>query len=153
VRAWPEAVERVAAHVRAQAADARIEEFADGTPTAAEAAKAIGCDESQIVKSLLFATPQGYVLALVPGDRRADPRKVGSDARIAGPDEVRRVTGFEPGAVAPFPVPEGVRVIVDRSLLAHELVWTGAGSRNHMAALTPPDLLRLTDAGQADLVE
>ncbi len=149
---WPESVERVAAHVRSRAAEARIEEFLEGTPTAEQAAEAIGCDASQIVKSLLFATPQGYVLALVPGDRRADPRKVGTGARIAGPDEVLKVTGFEAGAVAPFPVPEGVRVIIDRSLLAHEVVWTGAGSKNHMAALAPPDLLRLTDAGQADLV-
>ena len=93
------------------------------------------------------------MLALIPGDRRADPRKVGSDARIAGPDEVLQVTGFEPGAVAPFPVSQGVRVVVDRSLLGHELVWTGAGSPRHMAAVTPHDLLRLTNAGQADLVE
>jgi prolyl-tRNA editing enzyme YbaK/EbsC (Cys-tRNA(Pro) deacylase) len=153
VRPWPESVERVAAHVRAAAADARIEEFSAGTPTAEAAADAIGCDASQIVKSLLFATTQGYVLALVPGDRRAQPRKVGSGARIAGPDEVREVTGFEPGAVAPFPVPQGVRVIVDRSLLGHEQVWTGAGSPRHMAVMTPHDLLRLTNAGQADLVE
>ena len=143
----------MAAHVRAAAADARIEEFAGGTPTAEAAAEAIGCEASQIVTSLLFATPQGYVLALIPGDRRADPRKVGSDARIAGPDEVLQVTGFEPGAVAPFPVSQGVRVVVDRSLLGHELVWTGAGSPRHMAAVTPHDLLRLTNAGQADLVE
>jgi prolyl-tRNA editing enzyme YbaK/EbsC (Cys-tRNA(Pro) deacylase) len=153
VQPWPESVERVAAHVRAAAADARIEEFPDGTPTADAAAEAIGCDTSQIVKSLLFSTGGGYVLALVPGDRRADPRKVAPGARIARPEEVRRVTGFEPGAVAPFPVPRGVPVLLDRSLLAHEIVWAGAGSTRHMAGLAPADLIRLSDAEQADLVE
>ena len=153
MKQWPEPVERVAAHVRAAAADARIEEFSGGTRTVEAAAEAIGCDAAQIVKSLLFATTQGYVLALVPGDRRVDARKVGSGARMAGPDEVRQVTGFEPGGVAPFPVQPGVRVVVDPTLLGHELVWTGAGTPRHMASMTPHDLVRLTNAGQADLVE
>src|SRR5690349_12248719 len=51
---WPPEVERVASFLRMAAVDARLEEFMSGTPTAAEAARAIGCDLSQIVKSLVF---------------------------------------------------------------------------------------------------
>ena len=43
VTAWPEPVERVSNFLRDAGAEARIEEFADGTPTAADAAAAVGC--------------------------------------------------------------------------------------------------------------
>jgi prolyl-tRNA editing enzyme YbaK/EbsC (Cys-tRNA(Pro) deacylase) len=93
----------------------------------------------------------------VPGDRRADEGRVAAtvgavSARVASADEVRRATGFEPGAVAPFPRGEVDRVLLERLLLAHEVVWTGAGSSRHMASITPADLLRLARAEQADLV-
>src|SRR5581483_5051224 len=70
VDTWPEPVERVAAVLRAAAGDARVEEFADETPTAGAAARAAGCKRAEIVKSLVFVGDQRPVLALVPGDKR-----------------------------------------------------------------------------------
>ena len=47
---WPTAeVERVAAFLRETGAEARLEEFAEETATAADAAKAAGCEPAQIV--------------------------------------------------------------------------------------------------------
>jgi len=82
-------VERVASFLRESGAESRIEEFAEGTPTAEDAAKAVGCELPQIVKSLVFDCDGRSVLVLVPGDRRADRRKVAeaagcAKARIAG---------------------------------------------------------------------
>ena len=156
--AWPEPVERVAAVLREQAADARLEEFPEGTVTAVDAARAVGCEVSQIVKSLVFFCDGVPVLALVPGDRRADAAKVAhaagaAQARIARPEEVVAATGFEPGAVAPFPVPNVSRVLLDNELLLQEVVWIGAGSSRHVAGLAPVDLVRLADAVAADLSE
>jgi prolyl-tRNA editing enzyme YbaK/EbsC (Cys-tRNA(Pro) deacylase) len=54
--------------------------------------------------------------------------------------------------VAPFPLPRIETVLIDRSLLAHELVWVGAGSDRHMAALAPADLVRLSHARPIDAV-
>ena len=51
---WPEPVERVSQVLRAAAVDSRVEEFADGTPTARAAAEAVGCELAQIVKSLVL---------------------------------------------------------------------------------------------------
>jgi prolyl-tRNA editing enzyme YbaK/EbsC (Cys-tRNA(Pro) deacylase) len=155
---WPEPVERVAAVLRANGVDSRIEEFADGTPTAEAAAKAAGCEASQIVKSLVFVCDGLPVLALVPGDRRADAAKIAAaagagDARIASAVEVLAATGFEPGGVAPFPSPLVSRVLVERELLQHETIWAGAGSERHMVALAPADLARLTNAEPADLAQ
>lgn len=156
--AWPEPVERVAAVIRERGADVRLEEFGRGTPTAAAAARAIGCDISQVVKSIVFVCDGVPVLALVPGDRRADPLKVAAAAgaayaRIARPDEVVAATGFEPGAVAPFPAPNVTRALLERELLLEEIVWIGAGSTRHMAGLAPIDLLRLAGAMPVELAE
>jgi prolyl-tRNA editing enzyme YbaK/EbsC (Cys-tRNA(Pro) deacylase) len=157
VKPWPEAVERVAASLREAGADARLEEFEAGTPTAADAARAVGCEPAQIVKSLVFECDDRAVLALVPGDRRADPAKVAraadaAHARVAGAAQVEAATGFPPGAVAPFPLLAVERVLLDRSLLAQDVVWIGAGSPNHLAALAPSELARVARATPADLV-
>jgi prolyl-tRNA editing enzyme YbaK/EbsC (Cys-tRNA(Pro) deacylase) len=157
-RAWPEPVERVTAYLREAGAEARVEEFPKGTPTAVDAARAIGCDLGQIVKSLVFDCGGRPVLVLVPGDRRADADKVARAtgvpfARIAGTEEVRDATGFDPGAVAPFPLPRVERVFIERTLLAHRVVWIGAGSSRHMAALSPAELMRLSRARPMDAVE
>jgi len=156
--AFPEPVERVARVLREAAAEGRIEQFTEGTPTAAAAARAIGCEPAQIVKSLVFDLDGRFAVALVPGDRRGDPTKVAAAAgaaraRVASPEQVLRATGFEPGAVAPFPLPAVETVLVERLLLQQPLVWCGAGSAEHMLGIAPPELLRLARGRAIDLVE
>ncbi len=155
---WPEPVERVAGFLREAGAEARLEEFPEGTPTAKDAARAVGVEPAQIVKTLVFVVDGRPAAVLVPGDRRADGDKVARElgatsARVARADEVLEATGFTPGAVAPFPLPGVSAVLIDRNLLAHEHVWVGAGSEHHMAQLSPQELLRLTRARQMDAVE
>ncbi|MDQ3823660.1 MAG: YbaK/EbsC family protein, partial [Actinomycetota bacterium] len=55
------------------------------------------------------------------------------------------------GGVAPFPLRAVDRVLVDRALLAEDEVWVGAGSPNHMAALSPSELVRVARATPAEL--
>jgi prolyl-tRNA editing enzyme YbaK/EbsC (Cys-tRNA(Pro) deacylase) len=158
VEEWPEAVERVASVLRGAGLDARLEQFSTPTPTAADAARAVGCDPGQIVKSLVVLCDARPVVALVPGDRRADLGKVaraaGAErARVAGPVEVERLTGFQPGAVAPFPLPGVSVVLMEQLLLGRDVVWIGAGSPRHLAALSPSDLAKLSHARQADLIQ
>ena len=155
---WPEAVERVSGFLRQMGVEARIEEFSTGTPTAVDAARAVGSKLSQIVKSLVFDCDGRWIVVLVPGDRRADLEKIAAaagakKARIAKPDEVERATGFVTGAFAPFPLPNVDRVFVDRGLLAHKRVWIGAGSPSHMAVIAPGDMIRLARAQPVDAVE
>ena len=154
---WPEDVERVSAFLRESGAEARIEEFKDETATAAAAAEAVGCDISEIVKSLVVLCDERPVVALVPGDRRGDVSKIARAAgathgRVAHAREVPALTGFAPGAVAPFPLERVDRVLIDRVLLVHEELWIGAGSTRHMAVLPTRELVRLTKAAPADLI-
>src|SRR3954471_8161450 len=68
--AWPEPVERVAEVLRAAGVDARVEEFPAGTKTARDAAEAVGCELSQIVKTLVVVADGAFLLVLIPGDER-----------------------------------------------------------------------------------
>jgi prolyl-tRNA editing enzyme YbaK/EbsC (Cys-tRNA(Pro) deacylase) len=155
---WPEPVARVSRALREAGAEARIEEFETGTPTAEDAARAVGCELRRIVKSLLFDCDGRPVLVLVPGDRRADPQKVATltgarRARVAGAAAVEDATGFAPGAVAPFPLRRVDRVLIERSLLVGGLLWVGAGSPRHMAGLPAAELVRVARAQPMDVVE
>lgn len=155
--AWPESVERVAAFLRLAGAEARLEELPTETATAAEAADAVGCVLAQIVKSLVLVADGAPVVALVPGDRRADTGKVArllgaTRVTVAGSETVVERAGFAPGAVAPFPL-EGIAVVlVDRHLLRHPVVWAGAGSDRHLVSLSPDELVRLTRGRVEDVV-
>jgi Cys-tRNA(Pro) deacylase len=153
---WPEPVERVADVLRRAGVDARIEEFPEGTKSARDAAAAVGCELSQIVKTLVVVADGAFVLALIPGDQRLDETAVAAvvpaeHVRIATPEEVVHATGFDPGGVAPFPRRAVTETLMDTSFFAHEVVWVGAGSESHMASLRPAELLRLAGARSVDL--
>jgi prolyl-tRNA editing enzyme YbaK/EbsC (Cys-tRNA(Pro) deacylase) len=155
---WPESVERVSDALRAAGAESRIEEFAAGTPTAADAAAAVGCELRRIVKSLLFDCDGTWVLVLVPGDRRADSAKVAratssNRARVAGVAQVREVTGYDVGAVAPVALARVSRVLLDRNVPMDGELWVGAGSSRHMAGLPASELARVARADMVDVAE
>jgi prolyl-tRNA editing enzyme YbaK/EbsC (Cys-tRNA(Pro) deacylase) len=154
---WPEPVERVASFLREVGAEARLEELPEAAPSAEGAADAIGCTLSQIVKSLVLLCDGSPVVALVPGDRKADTGKVARlvsarRAAVARAAEVLDATGFHPGAVAPFPLERVTSVLVERGLLRHRTVWAGAGSDRHVVALSPSELVRLTRGRVEDVV-
>jgi prolyl-tRNA editing enzyme YbaK/EbsC (Cys-tRNA(Pro) deacylase) len=154
----PEPVQRVADFLRTARAEARLEEFPDEIPTVRDVAKALGVEAGQIVKTLVFVCDGRPVVALVPGDRRADGAKIAKavgagSARVATRDEVVAATGFPPGAVAPFPLPGIETILLEQTLLAEDQVWVGAGSERHLARLRAPELLRLSRARQMDAVE
>ena len=157
MKSWPEPVQRVVRTIREANIEARVEEFSDGTPTASDAARATGAKLQEIVKSLVFMCDGRSVLVMVPGDRRADSDKIAKavgceNVKVASPEEVAQATGFSTGGVAPFPLANVNLVLMERTLLAHEIVWIGAGTSRHMAALAPSDLVRLASARPVDAV-
>ena len=157
ITGWPEPVERVSSFLRESGAEARIHEFPEGTPTAADAAAAVGCGIERIVKSLVLVCDGRPVVALVPGDRRGDTDKIGravgaSSVRVAKAHEVEDATGFAPGAVAPFPLPRIQNVLMERELFRHPIVWAGAGSPSHIVGMAPGELARVAEARPMDVV-
>ncbi|MEY2420949.1 MAG: hypothetical protein QOI95_1016 [Acidimicrobiaceae bacterium] len=135
-----------------------VREFPDGTRTAEDAARAVGVEVGQIVKSLVFSVNGETVLALVSGANRLDERAL---ARAAGQqgatvgrldaDAVRDATGFAIGGVPPFGHPTPLSTFVDRDLLDYDAVWAAAGTPRHVFSTTGTDLVRITGATVADL--
>src|SRR5215204_3288034 len=127
------AIERFTEAARALGIEPAIRRFPEGTKTAEDAARAIGCDVAQIVKSLVFMADDRPVIAFTSGANRVDPVKL---ARVAGavqtrratPEEARAATGFAVGGTPPFGHPARVRSFVDPALLVFQEIWAAAGT-------------------------
>jgi prolyl-tRNA editing enzyme YbaK/EbsC (Cys-tRNA(Pro) deacylase) len=141
----------------ARAAGLRVEvvEYPDGTRTADEAAAAVGCEVSRIVKSLVFTVDELPVVALVPGDARLDEALLteASGGLVARADAelVRSATGFPIGGVPPFGHATLLATYVDEALLAHDTVWAAAGTPRHVFEVTPTELVRVSGGSVARL--
>ncbi|MGH2691034.1 MAG: YbaK/EbsC family protein [Actinomycetota bacterium] len=152
------AVKRFLAEAEALGLSPEVREFPEGTKTAQDAARAIGCEVSQIVKSLVFVAGTEPFLALTSGPNRADTERLselmdGRPVRRADANEARAATGFSIGGTPPFGHPRPLRVFCDRDLLHHQEVWAAAGTPNTVFPITPEDLLRASAAEPADLKE
>ena len=128
--------------------DAEIRVFPEGTKTAEDAAKAVGCPVSAIVKSLVFVVDDQPVVALVPGDLRLDTGLLaeaagGESARRASLDEVRRATGYAAGGTPPFGHARQLRVFADPALKRNDPVWAAAGTPTTVFPISISDLDRL----------
>lgn len=88
---------RVAEELRRLGIAGDIKEMPESTRSASDAAAAIGCDVSEIVKSLVFRAVErdDPVLVLAPGSARVDEFKLGGGDRGAGRAGHRQV---RPGA-------------------------------------------------------
>jgi prolyl-tRNA editing enzyme YbaK/EbsC (Cys-tRNA(Pro) deacylase) len=143
---------------RAHGLELEVREFPAGTPTAADAARAVGCDVGQIVKSLVFMADERPVLVLTSGRNRVDPDKVGKqlgagEVRKADASQVRAATGFAIGGTPPFGHPRQLEVLIDQDLTAFDEVWAAAGTPRHVFAISPPDLVRASGGMVCDVAQ
>ena len=147
---------RVAEAARRARLEIAIRRFPEGTRTADDAARAIGCSVAQIVKSLVFMADDQPVMALLSGADRLDPDRLATatgaaDVRRATGGEARAATGFAIGGVPPFGHDRDLTVLVDRRLLAHEEVWAAAGLPDAVFPISPDDLVRVSGGRVEDL--
>ena len=152
------AIDRFAEAARAQGLTPEARRFPEGTKTAEDAARAIGCDVGQIVKSLVFMADGRAVLALTSGSNRVDESKLAAAAdaaevRRATPAEARGATGFAVGGTPPFGFADPVRTFVDETLLAFDEVWAAAGTPDSVFPIDPAELVRLSEGDLAEFAE
>ena len=138
-------VERVTAAAADLGVPVATREFPDGTRTAADAARAIGCEVGQIVKSLVFLLDDAPVMALVSGANQLDEARLaaalGGD-RVSRADAavVRDATGYPIGGVPPFGHTRPLPTAVDEDLLRYGEVWAAAGTPRDVFAVVSGDL-------------
>ncbi|WP_394199685.1 YbaK/EbsC family protein [Litoreibacter albidus] len=148
--------------VTAALADAGIEveivQTGAQTRTAAQAAAVVGCTVDQIAKSIIFKGEDSgkAVLFLTAGGNQVDTAKAsavtGEPLGKADAALIRAQTGFAIGGVSPVGHLNPIRAFVDPRLREFDTIWAAAGTPHHVFALTPDDLLRLTDAKVCDFV-
>jgi prolyl-tRNA editing enzyme YbaK/EbsC (Cys-tRNA(Pro) deacylase) len=162
------AIERFSEAARALGLDPKPRRFPEGTKTAEDAARAVGCDVGQIVKSLVFMADDAPVLAITSGANRVDEGRLAalagaSSVRRASPEDARSATGFAVGGTPPFVIasraeegtgdPSRVRVYVDEDLLRYEEIWAAAGTPDSVFRLTPQELVRASRGEVASFAE
>jgi prolyl-tRNA editing enzyme YbaK/EbsC (Cys-tRNA(Pro) deacylase) len=128
------------------------------TPTVEAAAQAVKTTPERIVKSILFLVDQSPVLAISCGlahvDRRAIAHRyqVGRKrVKLAGPEPVQQVTGYDIGALPPFGHRAPLPTLLDQRVLEHPYVYAGGGAENALVRLNPQDILRVSGAIVIDL--
>ena len=136
-----------------------VEEFPEGTKTAADAAEAVGCEVAQIASSLAFVADE-LVVVVTSGANRVDAAKLAtlrdvpvSDVRMANPDEISETLGWSIGGVPPFCHDTEVPVSVDDTLLTFGTVWAAAGTPEAVFPIAPERIRELADATPADVAE
>ncbi len=138
--------------------DMVVRESASSARTAEEAAEAVGCDVAQIVKSLLFIVNDQPTMVLVSGRNRLDEKKLASLCGVnrkriqrSNAETARAVTGYAIGGVPPFGHDTKLPTYVDEDLEQFDMLWAAAGTPHAVFAITPQDLVRVTDGSVADL--
>src|SRR3954466_9730544 len=111
------------------------------TRTVGEAAKAVGCDNAQIAKTLVFVADGDPVLVVASGAHRVDTDLLcevfdAAQIRQASPEEVRVGTGYPIGGVSPLGC--GLPVVFDETLLGYDCVFAAGGDGNTLFQVNPP---------------
>jgi prolyl-tRNA editing enzyme YbaK/EbsC (Cys-tRNA(Pro) deacylase) len=120
-----------------------VQRLAASTRTAKDAAVAVGCDEAEIAKSIVFVADGDPVVCIASGRHRIDTEKLAdaldvAEVRQAAADEVRAATGYAIGGVPPFG--HDLPVVFDESLLEHGRVWAAAGDPHSLFCVDPRKL-------------
>ncbi len=141
--------EKVIDRARSLGLDVDVRYLEGSTATAREAAAAVGCDQAQIAKSLVFVADGDPVVCIAAGDHRVDTDLLAdaldvAEVRQASDDEVRAATGYCVGGVPPFG--HDLPVVFDEMLLDQDRVWAAGGDGHSVFEVDPRRLVESTGA-------
>jgi prolyl-tRNA editing enzyme YbaK/EbsC (Cys-tRNA(Pro) deacylase) len=134
--------------------------FETSTATSELAAQAIGCQVSQIAKSICFMVEESPVVVITRGDQQVDDRKVAAlfnvgrkKVKMAKADECISIFGYVPGSVPPVAHRTPVKIFLDETLKRHTNVYPAAGSASACFGITLEGLQKLTGGTFADVIK
>lgn len=131
--------------------DPAVRRFDGKTETAQASAAALGVETGRIIKSLVFSAQGQPVVALVPGDRRADTKAIAAllgakKVRMADPEMVLEWTGFVVGAVPPLGHLRNIPILMDEGIPRDGAIYPAAGEINNAFETTFAKLREMTGA-------
>lgn len=135
--------------------------YVHGEKGARFASEAIGFPLHQTVKTLVVDLgKKGHALALMPGDRQLDLKKLAriwkvKRAAMADTETAERLTGYRIGGISPFGARQKIPAVLEETLLAQDRVVINAGQRGAMLKMTPRDIVdalgcRVGDIGRTE---
>lgn len=127
---------------------------------AAAVARALGFQEQQMVKTLIFETKEGeFVMILLPGNKNAISgllkKAISSrNIRLAPPDAILALTGYSIGSIPPFHWQSPTfRSFLDDSLMNESELGVGAGKWGQEIILSPEHLQQAAGAMVVNLTD
>jgi Ala-tRNA(Pro) deacylase len=123
-----------------------------------EEARALGIRADEVAKTLVVRAPGGYILAVVPGGRRLDLKKLREasgerNLRLATEAEMSQdFTEFELGAVPPLGPLVNAPVYMDARLASSPTLVFPGGTHGASVRISGEDLVRVNAATVVDLV-
>ena len=120
---------------------------------AASVAHALGYNERQMIKTLIFELDTGErILVMVGGDQNIVSgllkKAAGSrNIKMASFEAVKETTSYVVGSIPPFSwQPEGFRTFLDVSLMEEPVLGVGTGQWGHEILITPENLVKASGA-------
>jgi prolyl-tRNA editing enzyme YbaK/EbsC (Cys-tRNA(Pro) deacylase) len=147
---------RFADVLRSLGVTGEVRELPEPAPTAAAAARQLGCEVGAIANSLVFAADGAPLLVLTSGAHRVDTSRVAalvgaSVVARADARSVREWTGQAIGGVGPVAHPVPIRTLVDTWLSKYDVVWAAAGHPHTVFPTSFDELIRITSGTAADV--
>ncbi len=147
------------AYLDEHAIEAEIVDTGRPTLTVPAAAKALGVDETQIVKSVVFLVDGRPFVVYACGTRRVDPRKLAQRlnvsrkrVRLAEAEQVLALTGYAVGTVPPVGMKTPMPAFIDPAVLEHAVIYAGGGGINALLKMRSAELQRATQAEAVPLL-
>ena len=138
--------------------EAELIDLPSEVKTVLQAAEAVGADEGQIAKSLLFLAEDRPVLVIALGSGRVDPAIIASFLGInpgglilASPNKALEVTGYAVGTIPPFGHLQDVDTLVDQRMKEISPVYAGGGSPSTLMRMDPEALIEHSRGRLVDL--
>lgn len=129
-----------------------------GTVHTADAAKVVGIELNRVTKNLVCETSEGeHVLLIIPGDKRVNLKRVAEvlgvkNLRLVPFEKAEEISGYPPGGTPSVGHKTKMRVVVDKSVLAHKTVYCGGGRQDRLLELRTKDVLRLNNAIVGEII-
>ena len=143
-------IESVTDYLAQRGAGDKIRRFDVSSATVALAARALGCEEARIAKTMAFLVNGAPLLVVTAGDAKVNSSKFKScfsvKAKMLTAEQLVELVGHAPGGVCPFAVKEGCRVFLDESLRRFDVVYPAAGNAASAVELTVEELERCAGA-------
>ena len=126
--------------------------------TAKDAATLLKCEVGAIVKSLLFRADETFLICLIAGDKRCSLNKLKKivekkDVCMANANEVKSITGFSIGGVAPIAHSSQLNILIDQSLSRFQNVFAAAGHPNSIFKINFDQLVQMTKGEVKEIIE